>query len=178
MKASQIFPDYLRKEDLPEPKRVTISRVAIEKVQTDHGKEKMPVIHFTDKELNPYVLNKTNARICQVLFGDEISNWRGQEIEVYCEPFVFYEDEQVGGIRFRAPGSVDAKTDKAVWSFEEALRRAAEVNIGREQIKAALSAMDRKGYRQARDTEVVQALINAALVGVEPTIEDLQEVPL
>ena len=65
-----------------------------------------PVLHFQGAQKG-MVLNKTNANVITILYGDETDNWIGKQIELYPTQTDF-RGEIVDCIRCRAPGQVGA----------------------------------------------------------------------
>ena len=76
---------------------LTIATVAIEEMRD--GKEKMCVHWNTDKL--PWLLNKTNIKRLQAMFGDDTDDWIDKEITLYNDPDVEFMGEVVGGLRVR-----------------------------------------------------------------------------
>lgn len=159
---TDIFPEFLKKEDLQKTVRATITAVVKELVSCFDGREVKAVMHFSDASIKPLILNQTNWDFCAELFGPNSDEWGGHEVEIYIEPSVVCHGARVGGIRLR---SIDCHLDAKVWTWEQALLSAQEAGIGQEQVKAALKSLGRKTYQMVRDTPIVQALIDAAMVG-------------
>lgn len=63
---------------------VTIKQIKKEEIVSDNGrKDRVIVCYFTDSDL-PMVLNKTNCRIIEKMYGtDKIEDWIGKQIVVY-----------------------------------------------------------------------------------------------
>jgi hypothetical protein len=83
MKISQLFPSkYLKLSDLEGggagPWRVTITDVVQEK--TERGDELL-VVFFAELEKG-LVLKKTNAVAIEALYGDDTSDWIGQQVDL------------------------------------------------------------------------------------------------
>ncbi len=97
MKISDTFPsNYLKAANLDGKNvRVTISRVLVEEI----GDDRKPVLYFKDKEKG-MVLNKTNANNIAVLYGDETSDWEGQDIVLF-PAMVDFQGKTVEAIRVR-----------------------------------------------------------------------------
>ena len=94
MNINQVIGNYLKKEDFPQARTVTISHVTMTEMD---GTEK-PVLHIqeTTKGL---VLNKSNINLIVSLYGPETDNWAGKPLTLYNDPTVSYAGKQVGGIR-------------------------------------------------------------------------------
>ena len=92
---------YIRKEDLTQPVRVTIDRVAVEKVSGDDGGESKPVVYFQGREKG-LVLNRVNAELIVVATGEtDTDRWPGREIELYSDSSIMFKGRVVGGVRVR-----------------------------------------------------------------------------
>ena len=76
---------------------LTVESVSIEEMRD--GKEKM-CIHWTQDKL-PWLLNRTNIKRLQAMFGDDTETWLRQEITLYNDPDVEFMGEVVGGLRVR-----------------------------------------------------------------------------
>lgn len=80
-------PDYLGAYALDEGKDLiaTIDFVKNEMVTGPDGKkEEKMVAHFQEKSVKPMIINATNAKIIQKLFGSPyIEDWAGQAIQIY-----------------------------------------------------------------------------------------------
>lgn len=79
-------PDYLGAYafDPGEVKIVTIRNVNTEIVQNQTGnKEECIVAHFTDADVKPLILNKTNCKTIEKLYGTAyIEEWAGKKIQL------------------------------------------------------------------------------------------------
>lgn len=82
---------------------VTIRDISVEKMAD--GIEK-PVLHFDeiDKGL---VLNKTNAKAIEKMYGDDTDNWEDERISIY-PTYVDFKGEQVEAIRVKPKKPVPA----------------------------------------------------------------------
>ena len=49
----------------------------------------------------PWLLNKTNIKRLQAMFGDDTEKWLGHQITLYNDPDVEFMGEVVGGLRVR-----------------------------------------------------------------------------
>ena len=76
---------------------LTITTVTVEEMRD--GKEKM-CIHWNSDRL-PWLLNKTNIKRLQAMFGDDTDKWLGQEITLYNDPDVEFMGEVVGVVGVR-----------------------------------------------------------------------------
>ena len=77
---------------------LTIATVAIEEMRD--GKEKM-CIQWQEPKFLPWLLNKTNIKRLQKMFGDDTETWLGKTVTLYFDPDVEYMGETVGGLRVR-----------------------------------------------------------------------------
>lgn len=96
--------NYLRKEDLHEPRNLTIGDVWSETVRGS-SRPKL-VIGFVeiDKAL---ILNKTNTKRLTAIFGtSDTSQWRGA-VRLYVEKSVEFGGRVVGGLRIETPKIVN-----------------------------------------------------------------------
>jgi hypothetical protein len=99
MKVSSAFPsNYIKCADLQgRSVRVKINYIKME----DIGDDNKPVLYFIGKEKG-LVLNKTNANVISMLYGDETDDWPGCEIEMYPTETDF-QGKRVDAIRVRKP---------------------------------------------------------------------------
>ena len=98
---NQTFPSpYLKKEDFPSPRQVTIDTFAIENVAPD-GKppEMKPVLYFNGAPKGMRI-NKTVLTVLGAILGNETDAWTGKQVEVFNDMTVVY-DNKVGGLRIR-----------------------------------------------------------------------------
>jgi hypothetical protein len=94
--------NYLRAVDIKgQDVRVTIESFKIESIGQGSEAKELPVLRFKGKAAG-FVLNKTNANIIQVAFGDETDDWTGKQVELYVTQ-VGYKGEMVDGIRCKVP---------------------------------------------------------------------------
>jgi len=90
--------NYLRKEDIHQPQKVTVVDVWSEKI-LGSSRPKL-IIAFKEIE-KPLILNKTNTKRLMTLFDTpDTTQWRGQ-IVLYVESGVEYAGQVVGGIRLQ-----------------------------------------------------------------------------
>ncbi len=75
---------------------VTIRDIQVEKMAD--GIEK-PVLYF-DEISKGLVLNKTNAKAIEKLYGDDTDNWEDERVSIY-PTFVDFKGEQVEAIRIK-----------------------------------------------------------------------------
>lgn len=103
MKISAAFPsDYLKAADLQDRNvLIKMDRVEMQKI----GDDSKPVLYFMGKDKG-LVLNKTNATNISVVYGDDTSDWHGQEIVLF-PAMVDYQGKSVEAIRIRAPQPKD-----------------------------------------------------------------------
>lgn len=104
---------YLGKDDVPSRGlALTIASFAV--VDMRDGDRK-PCINWQQAGVKPLLLNKTNIRRLEKMFGTtETKEMVGQQVVVFNDPTVEYGGEQVGGLRLRAPlGKTDAPATAA-----------------------------------------------------------------
>ena len=90
--------NYLKKEDLRGPAKVTIVEVRAESVL--NGERRKLVVQFKEFE-KALILNKTNIKRLTQMFGtSNTAAWRGP-VTIYVETDVEFAGRVVGGIRLR-----------------------------------------------------------------------------
>lgn len=95
---------YLKKEDFPQPKLVTIKTVTKENVSLPDQPRKDRGILYFNEYAKGMVLNKTNLmRVSKVCGSTETDDWTGKQVVIYVDEEVEFGGEQVGGLRLRAP---------------------------------------------------------------------------
>ena len=100
---------FLRKEDLGSRKvTATVERVGI----TEFDADKKLVLHFVGKT-KALSLNRTNAKVMEMAFGDETDEWIGQTIELWVDPYVTFQGKMVGGIKITPKPAIPAPPPKA-----------------------------------------------------------------
>ena len=108
MKRNEAFPGkWLRKEDVTQPIRVTITRVALTDIGTDEEPQRKPAMWFKE-DVAPTPINSSNWDVLEGLYGDDSDLWLGKAIEIYVDPDVKFAGRRVGGIRLREPASARA----------------------------------------------------------------------
>lgn len=107
MKISEMYPSkYLSKDDFAAgPQVMTIRTVVREEIKADNGKELKNVVYFTNSE-KPLILNRGNAEVLVMAYGDDSTAWHGRQIELYVDPNILFAGKRVGGLRLRMPSSV------------------------------------------------------------------------
>lgn len=104
MKISAMMPSsYLKKEDVPTPALVTISRFTHENLAQDgQPKDEKWVMHFNEFDRG-LVMNPTNLQLAALALGsDDTDDWLGRQIVLYTDPNVSFGGKLVGGLRLRA----------------------------------------------------------------------------
>lgn len=92
--------NYLRKEDIHEPRNLTVGDVWSETVRGS-SRPKL-VIGFVEIE-KALILNKTNTKHLTAIFGTpDTSQWRGA-VRLYVEKSVEFGGRVVGGLRIEKP---------------------------------------------------------------------------
>lgn len=97
-------PNYLGAYSLPGGKDiiVTIDFVKREQVVGANGNKKFEVVAHLKNGFLPFILNKTNMKTIQKLYGSPyIEDWSGRAIQVYFDPKMKFGSETVGGLRIR-----------------------------------------------------------------------------
>jgi len=105
MKISQLTTSkYLKHQDLEGPQLLTVSAVKLENVALKgEPAEQKGIMYFEEAEKG-LVLNKTNLKIAEKVFGsDDTDDWVGQKIVLYVRDDIEYQGELVSGLRLRAP---------------------------------------------------------------------------
>lgn len=165
MKSGDIFQsNYLKKEDILTPTRLTIDRIEAEMIAADDGKEKKAVAHWRGSNLKPMIVNKGNWITLSDAYGDESDGWVGHQVEVYVDPSVMFGGKRVGGLRLRIPSHA-APQDQPfdpVWTFEEGLAAAAHAGLTREFVLSGLREKSINAWNPARCTPLVKDMIRAA----------------
>ena len=111
-----LFPGrFIKGAELTEPRTVRIVRVYPEHIENDGGgKDLKGIVHirWSDGE-GEWVLNKTNAILCEACFGTpEIGEWEGRLVTLHFDKTVRFGRETPGGIRVL--GSPELKAEKVV----------------------------------------------------------------
>jgi len=113
-RVSEVFgKGYYRATDIPHPMVVTIEGYATEHDRFNRGEE-IHVLSLRDQQ-RTLRLTTTNAGDIARLYGDEISNWSGHQVELYVEQMKITdrktgEDKVVDTIRARAPNAGNGAT--------------------------------------------------------------------
>ena len=111
MKTSEMFPSkYVAEADLGGQERVLVMR-NIEFEEVGQQKDRKPVLYF-EKANKGLVLNKTNTRKIESLYGTDTDDWMGHPIALYPSETDF-QGETVACIRVRAPRANGAAKSKA-----------------------------------------------------------------
>lgn len=106
MNIMKAFPSkYLKSADLNGETVLTMTNVAMEELEGQHGTEEKPVVSFAETEQS-LVLNKTNAVTIMELYGPETRTWDGKQIVLY-PTRVQFGPKMVDAIRIKleVPGS-------------------------------------------------------------------------
>ena len=121
MDVNLLFPSlYLRCADLRgRDVTLTIDRVQMDSLRTDHGTERKPVMFFremeersqrdSEKPNKRLVMNKTNAMTIAKMLGTETDDWKGKRVTFFpatCAAF----GETVDCIRVR-PAAPQSRTN-------------------------------------------------------------------
>lgn len=105
MKAGQMIPSkFLKKDDVDQPKLVTIKAVRQANVAQDDQPEELKWTLLFKELDKPMVMNSTNIQLCIKALGtDETDDWVGKQIVLYNDPNVSFAGKITGGVRIRAP---------------------------------------------------------------------------
>lgn len=99
---------------------VTINRAVNEDVVGSNGKkEECLVLHFSEKDVKPMILNVTNAKTIERVHGTPyIEDWAGKKIQVYiAQVNAFGETVDALRIRNKAPeGKPELTPDHPKWN--------------------------------------------------------------
>jgi hypothetical protein len=96
---------YLRKEDVPQPRLLTIKAGSFEKKRfgKDDDVEYKWIMGFEEID-ETLVLNVDKLDTMAEIFNStNTDNWEGKKIVVYVDPNVKFGGKKVGGLRVRAP---------------------------------------------------------------------------
>lgn len=93
MKLHDCFPsNFLKSEDLNgKAVVVTISEVEFDRIGKDTSEGKKLILSFEGKE-KKMVVNKTNAKTIEKLYGDDTDNWIGKPIKIVTREVEFQGD--------------------------------------------------------------------------------------
>jgi arabinogalactan endo-1,4-beta-galactosidase len=111
MRVSDAFPsDWLRAADLQ--KREVLVTIADVKMETV-GDDTKPALYFEGKEKG-MILNKTNATAIATMYGDDMDDWKGEQVTLF-EAMVSFKGDTVPAIRVKPPSrkAVGAKRKQA-----------------------------------------------------------------
>jgi hypothetical protein len=104
MKIGELTPSkYLKKDDFPQPRLLTVRDVTKENVALpNQPKKERGVMYFQELEKG-MVFNTTNLnRAVKALGSDDTDDWKGKKLVVYFDENVEFGGEMVGGLRVRA----------------------------------------------------------------------------
>ena len=95
---------FLKKDDVPSPQGadLTIEALGSAEMDDDGSKVNKVVIHWTNKQYKPMVLNKTNKELLKHFTGAEtVGQLIGVVVNVYNDPTVSFGGKMTGGLRIR-----------------------------------------------------------------------------
>jgi hypothetical protein len=104
MKLNEMYPSkYLKSADFGEDevKTLTVRNVEMELMGQDNEQETKPVIFFREKDVKPFVCNRTNGQIIASLYTDDSDDWIGKRIYLYVTEVPSFGKMQPG-IRVKA----------------------------------------------------------------------------
>ena len=87
---------------------LTISKLGHEKLKNQHGQEETCFVAYFDGKHKPMVLNKTNCKSIEKLYGAYQEDWVGKQITVYAAKVSAF-GEQVDALRIRERKPVATK---------------------------------------------------------------------
>lgn len=101
MTRGQAYPSkYLSKEDVMTPVIATMDFAQTEEFENDSGKKAKPVLYFAD-ETKPWVIPNCSWMEIEALYGTDSDDWKGKQIELFCDASVMFGNKRVGGVRCR-----------------------------------------------------------------------------
>lgn len=88
MDVDAMFPSrFIKAADLKgKPVTLTIESVELNELESDKGKEMKGVIAFVGAK-KKWVLNRTNAKCLQAMWGRETDGWKGHRVTIYPTTF-------------------------------------------------------------------------------------------
>lgn len=95
--------EYIGSHNLEEGEEflVTIEKfVGEEEIKTADGKKKKPVLYFRE-DVPKMIVNTTNGKILEMLYGSHPENWRGKQIQLYSAKGIKAFGKLVDAIRIR-----------------------------------------------------------------------------
>lgn len=102
MELTQLVPtksQYLRQDDVGDGITVTIK--GFKKVEIGDDNEERVIMLFNEN-VNPMVLNNTNAQLLAAATGETtVEGVKGKAIEVFVDPTVMFGGKRTGGLRIR-----------------------------------------------------------------------------
>ena len=94
---------YLKKEDLESEVTLTIKDVVKQNVALSGTKPDLKgVMSFEEEEYKPMVLNPTNVKRIETIYGTETEAWIGKKLIVFNDENVEYNGS-FGGLRVKPP---------------------------------------------------------------------------
>lgn len=95
--------NFLGGDQLTEAERdgidLVVTDVTVEEMRS--GDDKLCLAFDAKHGKKPLLLNKTNSKRMQKMFGHDTDNWIGQEITIWFDPEVEFMGDIVGGLRIR-----------------------------------------------------------------------------
>lgn len=133
-------PDYMGAYALDPDKDTigTIDRVRKEDVQSPNGsKEECAVLHFKESDLKPLVLNVTNSKQIERLYGSPyVEDWQGKKIQLYiAQVQAFGETVDAVRIRPKAPKTEKESLTPSHPKWEQAKKSLQENNVTIQKIR-------------------------------------------
>jgi hypothetical protein len=105
---------FMKKEALPAPKVIRITKVTQVTLEGDKGDELKATIHYRDHEGDGEIVwCKTNAKLTAAALDErDYTKWPGHLLTIYHDPRVRFGGKTVGGIRVF--GSPEMKAPKRI----------------------------------------------------------------
>ena len=164
MRRSQAFPsEFFSKDDVIDgPVIRTIADVRSEPIKSDHGEDEKPVMSFREPGTKKLILNNTNWVAIEDIYGEDSDDWRGQPVELYHEPNVWFGKDKVGGVRIRPVGNATTQSGQAesgplLWA--DAVALAAKAGIDKDDLVARLKAMGADAYIASKHSQTVRNIV-------------------
>jgi hypothetical protein len=107
---------YLKKEDFPAPRVLTIKDCSLEEVGRN-GETKW--VLFFKEVAKGCVLNVTKIKKLESEYGDDSDGWTGKRVKVWNNPNVMFGMERVGGLDFIMPSEAKKPVEPPPEDFND-----------------------------------------------------------
>lgn len=138
MNVNDLFPSkYLKASDAEPSLTLTITKITQETMKNRDGKdETKPVLYFNEQEKG-MVLNKTNARTLEKMFGSETEQWLNERVVLAsAEVDAFGETQKALRFREEMPTLTKAELLKRYQKLYEEARKLEVDNLETYQVAA------------------------------------------